>query len=759
MIANAAAWAWERFRPAEGWLTFFLLLAAVSTLVTSIVAADWVPEGRVVLLTAPLGLALGAILARRPLHPLAAWLLLLGYGLVLTLIYLGRLLPPLRVLAAGFGAEFFRYQWAVFFDRAGSWLLAVGSGGRSQETIVFAAALGLGAWLLAAYAAWTVYRQRRPMIGLVVLGLALGLNGYYGGYEDHRWFAAAFAGLAALLVAALHFANLEHGWQQRHVDYSPEIRFELLAVASGVALILLVTSIVLPAINVREIARAFRELGAVRQTEETLDRALGGVRQPAGGAQPIGVAGGPGVLPRSFLLGDPPELYEEVVMTATLQPAHPAATHWRAASYDVYTGRGWALSSERDELLEPGTRLDLPPAASQTTFTQTVRWLYDDRAIRYTIGLPLTFDMPVRVYWRGLSDFSRALDPRDSAPTTTTYQAVSQLSTATAAELRASDPAAIPAAITSRYAIPSEMVPLRVTALAEVVAGGYTNPYDQARALETFLRQYPYSLLVSAPPPNREPVDYFLFDLQSGYCDYYATAMAVMARSLGLPARLATGYLAQPPGPDGAQTVYQINAHAWPEIYFAGYGWVEFEPTAAFPARPVQTETGFGFGSAPPTPEPPLVTPPIPEPPVERISSWWALLLMLLLAAVWFWWHRRVPAGPPPVPLVYHRLLRAARGLGIATPASQTPVELEAVFQSRLAAWETAPTLGRLLRGVRAAVARLTALFIHHQYAPHATTGIPGSRQPAGEARALWRHLGRRLWLLRWLRRLTGEKP
>lgn len=753
MMSNALAWAWNRFRPAEGWLPFFLLFVATSMLAGSIAAAEWTPEGSVVLFLAPLGLILSAVLAHRPLHPLPAWLLLLAYGLVLTTVYLGRLVPTLGALLRGRGDDVFRRQWALLLDRAGSWLLAVTEGGSSEETIVFAAGLGVGVWLLAAYAGWAVFRQRRPLAGLALLGLALGVNGTYAGYETHRWFAAAFAGFAALLVGALHFANLEYGWQQRRVDYSPEIRFELLTVAAGVAIMLLITSFILPAINVREIARAFRELGAVQQTEKAFDRAFGGVRQPQLGAEPAFRAGGPGVLPRAFLLGGAPELYETVAMTASLRPAHPAATHWRAASYDIYTGRGWALSEEREELWEPPAAIPQPALSGQTAFTQTVRWLVDDRTILYTVGLPLAFDQAVRLQWRGREEFSRAL--RTSAGAGTSYEATSHLATASPAELRAASGEAVPDLILSRYTNLPEELPQRVRALAQEVAGSQDNPYDMARALESFLRQYPYSLQISAPPPGRDPVDYFLFDLQSGYCDYYATAMAVMARSLGLPARLATGYLAQPTDERGIQTIYQINAHAWPEIYFAGYGWVEFEPTTPFPARTELAASGATMGSPPPTPEPLLTTPPIPQHAAERLSAWWAVLLMLLLAAAWIGWHRRRPAVPPAIPWVYDRLLRSARALGVATPASQTPDEMATILQEQLAVWEERASLNRLLQGARGAVARLTALFVSYQYAPPA--GDDGARRPAGEARALWRQLRRPLWLLRWLRRLTGD--
>src|SRR5690606_24743356 len=252
---------------------------------------------------------------------------------------------------------------------------------------------------------------------------------------------------------------------------------------------------------------------------------------------------------------------------------------------------------EREERWEPQAAIPQPALSGQTVFTQTVRWLVDDRTILYTVGLPLSFDQPVRLHWRGREDFSRAVRVSAAAGPGARYEATSRLVTASPAELRAAGGEAVPELILSRYTNLPEELPQRVRDLAQEVAGSHDNPYDRARALESFLRQYPYSLEVSSPPPGRDPVDYFLFDLQTGYCDYYASAMAVMARSLGLPARLATGYLAQPADENGIQTIYQINAHAWPEIYFAGFGWVEFEPTTPFPARTELSVSGATMGS------------------------------------------------------------------------------------------------------------------------------------------------------------------
>ena len=90
-------------------------------------------------------------------------------------------------------------------------------------------------------------------------------------------------------------------------------------------------------------------------------------------------------------------------------------------------------------------------------------------------------------------------------------------------------------------ALPAE-VPDRVKALAiRLTASGIT-PYDRAVAIEEYLRTYPIYLDVPYPPPQRDVTDYFLFDLKKGYCDYFATAMVVLARGAGIPARLAIGY-------------------------------------------------------------------------------------------------------------------------------------------------------------------------------------------------------------------------
>ncbi|MEG2702003.1 MAG: transglutaminase-like domain-containing protein, partial [Clostridia bacterium] len=85
-------------------------------------------------------------------------------------------------------------------------------------------------------------------------------------------------------------------------------------------------------------------------------------------------------------------------------------------------------------------------------------------------------------------------------------------------------------------------------------------------------RFYRYSLTPASPPENQDFVTYFLYVGKEGYCTYFASAMTVLCRMADLPARYVEGFLAQPTG-DGSAYVTGLDAHAWTEVYFEGFGW------------------------------------------------------------------------------------------------------------------------------------------------------------------------------------------
>lgn len=123
-----------------------------------------------------------------------------------------------------------------------------------------------------------------------------------------------------------------------------------------------------------------------------------------------------------------------------------------------------------------------------------------------------------------------------------------------------------------------------VASLSQEITAPYSNRYDKVRAIEKYLKEnYAYDLDIPPLMENKDAVAYFLFDEKRGYCEHFASAMAVMARSAGIPARVVTGYSGGSYNPFTALwEIKQSDAHAWVEIYFGSAGWAPFDPTPGF---------------------------------------------------------------------------------------------------------------------------------------------------------------------------------
>jgi transglutaminase-like putative cysteine protease len=185
------------------------------------------------------------------------------------------------------------------------------------------------------------------------------------------------------------------------------------------------------------------------------------------------------------------------------------------------------------------------------------------------------------------------------------YDISSMISNATADQLRSAS-TEYPDEITSRYLQVPTTATERTRNLAQSLAAERGNPYDIASNIEQFLRNnLKYREDVNVPPRGRDIVDYFLFDSKEGYCTYCSSAMVEMLRMLGIPSRVAVGFY--PAGYDdnaGGYLYRDLNAHAWVEAFFPGYGWIPFEPTAArdpiaryVPPQPEDSNNGdLGLG-------------------------------------------------------------------------------------------------------------------------------------------------------------------
>ncbi|MHB9138349.1 MAG: transglutaminase-like domain-containing protein, partial [Victivallaceae bacterium] len=145
--------------------------------------------------------------------------------------------------------------------------------------------------------------------------------------------------------------------------------------------------------------------------------------------------------------------------------------------------------------------------------------------------------------------------------------------------------------------LPREKISSRLKLLTKRLTQNVQGPFEKAIILRNYLREnFKYQQFSKQVPPGREAVDYFIFELREGHCEYYASSLTVMARLAGLPARVAVGFS---PGNynalNGYFEVHQYHAHAWTQIYIEKMGWITFDATP--PGEIISNTTPFAIGS------------------------------------------------------------------------------------------------------------------------------------------------------------------
>ncbi|HVM36737.1 MAG TPA: DUF3488 and transglutaminase-like domain-containing protein [Actinomycetota bacterium] len=364
-----------------------------------------------------------------------------------------------------------------------------------------------------------------------------------------------------------------------------------------------------------------------------------------------------------------------------------APAMWRALAFDRYDGTTWSAPDSEPTQFEGGPPYLYPAQFRSLGPRQEVVQTYyveaENASVLFTGG------QPERVWFESALSYDELGSLRTSGTLTegTVYSVVSTRGAATAAELRRAEGPPDPRV--ERYLqLPSDL-PERVGGLARQITRGTTNTYDRVKAIERYLADnYRYRTDSPVPPEGRDAVDHFLFDTDVGFCEQFASATAVMLRTLGVPARVVVGYT---PGSRSAFTgLYDVrasDAHAWVEVWFPDLGWYEFDPTFAVPEAEVELGQVI-----------PLVA--LIEAAIEKLGEVFpggvgamlrttlvALLLAVSAFALWFVLRKTGRGSTPqpevasdglnlgPVARAFARWERAARLGGRARSPSETAAE------------------------------------------------------------------------------------
>lgn len=750
----------QRFVLPGMWLSGLLLATMLFILATALNSAKWT-DGLEVLAPVVLGgFLLGMAMSFSRWSGLFPVLHSLVTGLAWVLAWVSRapqvpqdLLPAERILFIGRSLT--------------EWVMLLFGDEPVRSNLVFILELSLLLWWLGYLAAWAVFREGRVWRAIAPISLVMLVNVYFGP-PSLRLHLGAFIVCGLLLAVRSNLSEQEIAWRESRVRYPTDIQLDFLRDGFIFAVVVMLLALLAP--NAASSGALSPMLEPLREPWQSVQaqwgRLFSSLNYQVGGGRPA--------FGDSLTLGGPRNLGDTVIMDVRSTEGR----YWRAVSYDTYTGRRWLNSSNTLQSVASNSHVRTPEFEARREVTQTIVSHYPAGNVLFAAPQALRVSLKAEAMLNVIE-----MDARQEAPLAEitmlhrrgaelrsgdTYLAVSSLSTADVESLQEAG-AEYPDWVREKYLQLPPDLPPRVADLAREVTADAATPFDKAVALEEFLRTYPYNDQIQAPPPNADGVDYFLFGAKQGYCDYYASAFAVMARTLGIPARVSAGYAQGEYLPEtDAYRVTESDGHSWPEAFFPSYGWVEFEPTASeteivrqhrqdeTQPTPVGTddlEPGLEEDGLADLPERDTEPQPAPDSQAAQLQDSWLWLLgiggMLLLTAIVAFLlvrpsaqrTRKAIADPQLAGKLYGRLVQWATRLRLPILASQTPNEHALI-------------MGQAVPEGRAAILSITDLYVHEQFSPHRS-----DEREAEEAVRAWdglQPLLRRYWLKLQMGPLTG---
>lgn len=579
----------------------WLLSAALVMIATWAVGATGWTKGINILTFVGLGaILMGTMLARSILPWLIAHLFSVIIGIGWSFWVTSRLLPVHYTWLE---------RWQNLAARLYRWYEQAMQGGTSYDNLMFILQMGIIVWVMGYLTIWFIFRSGKVWPAIVPGGLVLLINLYYAPQDITFWFILYML-MSFLLVIRFNLSTQEQKWRAEGVFFRPDISFDFLR--DGFifsALVIGLAWLAPPIVDAKTLGLLDEFQGSWRDMQNEWNRMFADLNYRNRVAFDT--------FGSSLKLGGPRRLTNEPVMDVQVEGI---GRYWRAVVYDYYTGDGWLTRDDDSTGYDPGTRLSLPQFEAREPVTQTYTFYRDGATVLYAMSNPVQLSRSAKVSFNQLSpqEITQASSPawpnhgeplleeityirsNSSVDKGENYQVVSMAGRATVSQLSSAG-TNYPDWITERYLQLPDSITERTRELAREITAPYDNNFAKAQAVERYLRtQIKYNEGLAAPPPNVDKVDYILFTAKEAYCDYYASSMVVMLRSLGIPARLAAGFAR---GTYNSETdSYQVlnrDAHSWVEVYFPKYGWIEFEPTAAQPTiiRPTDSENDGSFAS------------------------------------------------------------------------------------------------------------------------------------------------------------------
>ena len=638
-------------------------------------------------------------------------------------------------------------------------------GTRSFETSVFLLVLGALLWGAGLFATYAVLRRHRPLPAVALTGFMLLVNVGIT-IRDQYIHLIVFVAAALVLLIRLNLLDQAREWRARGMRDVADISQSFMRNGAAFVAVAIVAAVTLAAnASSAPLSRAWSNLDEeILEVGYTINRLLGGIS---------GSARGPNVLftPSQTIRGVW-ESSSQLVFTATSTDS--AGRRWRGMTYDSFDGSSWQQLDRQSTVVDVGgdvlaqTADGITSLGSRHSVTVTVTPADYGGDVIVAPASPRSLDGPVELQVHGPNGPFVGAKLVNGINPGVLYTATSEVFSSTGGDRLTGNRLAAagtdyPPYIDRYLAVRPESVGDIVRQTSDQILDSLPederDPYHLAVAVQDFLYSsggFEYNTDVRDLCEDKAHIVDCLLLTKQGYCEYFASAMVMLLREMGVPARYVLGYL---PGQEenDVWTVNRSAAHAWVEVYFPKYGWVEFDPT---PGNQENGQQPTILPDGPPLDDP-EATPgpdrqpsepqcvdqqelecidtgapidPAPPPAPAAVGSGWesvivvgAVVLGLLALAVWAT-VRRIPVtepevaylgiarlaarlghGPRPAQTVYE----FAAGLGQLVPVAQDDLRLiatakvEATYGRRQPAESMLRTLGMAYRRVRLGLLRL----------------------------------------------------
>lgn len=688
-------------QPVEGWLTLGLVLVMCTALALAVDDARWV-LGRDDYLDSLLPIAIAGVLAGF-VGPKVGWGRWTTY--LVGAVFAALIVPLLaaRVAFPGGVASLHDLYTATATSVVNAYMdLAIRNLATTTQYLHHITIIGILVWTTSMFASYAVFGHHRPLNAVVVVGVAL--VGNMALTENNEMvLLIAFTVASLFLLIRTHVFDEQSEWVRRRIGDPATISTVYLRGGTIFIVVAVVASVLLT-----QTAASKPLAGAWNGVEDgliSLSRAVSRFLPTGGSSRAIGLAFGPNAQVGQLWVTD-----SALAMTIQRNPTDNGRYYWRAITFDKIEPRSWAQSDSAKTLIPAGSRVldqradDVAPLGRHS-FTFTVTPAEFREATVLSPATPIDIDENVRLTTVGTGGYFATMD-RDGGSGSYTITALTPVFGTGEGQLNESDlkntSTDYPPEIKQLYvggvesSLGPETLKLEQKILDAADKAGSRTPMELAKQTldELLSSTYKYSTDIRSINCATLSTAECFATYKTGFCQYYATTMAVILRDLGVPARIAEGF--QPGSRDVNSATEQIlfsNAHAWVEVYFVGYGWVPYDPTgnnlAHFPTLPVGSPTASGTPR--PLPSGPLASvpqatsrDPLPNRPgagtlggpgsLAPLVAVLALLIVVVGGAAFIAWQRG-PRGATTADGAYGTVIRIASRFGFGPRPAQTVYE------------------------------------------------------------------------------------